>query len=556
MALTSQKSLLCLRVRDLVLRSREPWLPCLGLVLAGFVVILAGGCSSQSQTGSNALVPPPRGVAEAIDVVVGRAGRDPTADKTPSVQPFNPSRLEEALTGRSALWRESRLDEFLDRIDELKSEEAILVDANGEAYVFLGRISLHDESDAELTGYHFCHGVDSIYVAQGKEELRSRGFRDVWIADLSSQPGIRFQVDAGALQLSRSLCSLGVVPFGSTGSADIVLTNVGDVPLELSQPEASCGCTVAALSAFSLAPGESLSMKVSVTPSNRGTRLSSTRQTVFIPVQCRGAGDEASRRIAVNALCVQEAGVQIAPVSVDFGTLHPGESVERTVRLSETATSRFDIQGVDIEGLSLKHTLAESTTRGLREYQVRLECAIDESPLSGTVPVTTRRGTIKVRTSSRREPVVVIPCQLEIHPRVSSRPGVISFGLVPTGQELRDIVRIESSTAAPFRVADVVSPQDCQVEIASLEGGAYSCTVRSTPADPGLWKRIIVLDVEGTDETWRERLEIPCYAKVSPSAPPPATSVSNKFPSVLSAPECFGRPVSRQRVLFALGDST
>ena len=120
----------------------------------------------------------------------------------------------------------------------------------------------------------------------------------------------------------RDLGLLAVDPAGY--ETTFPLANRGTAPLRVLKFEVGCGCTKAAMDKFVLAPGETVPVRVTVTPEQE-----ERRGTTVVAV----TDDSRAARTVLKVRWDAVAPRRFEPARLDFGEVRPGETVERTVTM-------------------------------------------------------------------------------------------------------------------------------------------------------------------------------------------------------------------------------
>ena len=158
------------------------------------------------------------------------------------------------------------------------------------------------------------------------------------------------------MTLSPASVSFGNVNLGSNATQNVQLTNTGNTNVTVTQVAASgTGITVSGVTTpLTLAPSQTVALSVSYAPTANGATAGS------ITVTNNGG---ASATDAVTGTGVQ-AGLNITPASVSFGTVVSGNTNSQTVQLKNSGTANLTISqatvtgsGLSLTGLSLPLTL-------------------------------------------------------------------------------------------------------------------------------------------------------------------------------------------------------
>ncbi len=159
------------------------------------------------------------------------------------------------------------------------------------------------------------------------------------------------------MTLSPASVSFGNVNLGSSATQNVQLTNTGNSSVTVTQVAATgTGITVSGVTTpLTLAPSQTVALSVNYAPAANGATAGS------ITVTNNGG---VSTTDAVTGTGVQ-AGLNIMPTSVSFGSVVSGNTNSQTVQLKNSGTANLTISqatvtgsGLSLAGLSLPLTLA------------------------------------------------------------------------------------------------------------------------------------------------------------------------------------------------------
>ena len=253
------------------------------------------------------------------------------------------------------------------------------------------------------------------------------------------------------MTLSPASVSFGNVNLGSSATQNVQLTNTGNSSVTVTQVAASgTGITVSgATTPLTLAPSQTVALTVNYAPTTNGATAGS------ITVTNNGG---VSATDAVTGTGVQ-AGLNITPTSVSFGSVVSGNTNSQTVQLKNSGTASLTISqatvtgsGLSLTGLSLPLTLAPGQSGNFN---------VQYAPQgSGNVS-----GAVSIVSNAPNSPASVALSGTGIAATytISLNPGSLSFGNVTDG----------SSAAQGFTVTNTGN-SNVAISGMSLTGTGYS----------------------------------------------------------------------------------
>ncbi|HEV8606358.1 MAG TPA: DUF1573 domain-containing protein [Tepidisphaeraceae bacterium] len=303
--------------------------------------------------------------------------------------------------------------------------------------------------------------------------------------------------------------NVGVVPPDANGSARHVfrLTNTTRRTIKITKLSASCGCASATPSTNTIAPGDSVDVPVKVDWKGRnGTQSASV--TLFTDA-------EASPAVVLSIVGSVSNLITISPAILDFGTLDPGLSEERTFEVF------VENQGKPQNILNVQSTNKAFRVRGSNP-------ALDPEPLTGApekfavrvlVPTAAdveETGQILLFTSLRTDPfpVWVIARSkggIVATPRSLRFTGRDTGGL-PAAKELRVQVaneQIKQQFAASIAPSSESQFFSVDLDTWSVDGKHMSTVLRISFRDDLIRRHVAELVLRGGEST----LSVPIVAE-------------------------------------------
>jgi hypothetical protein len=196
-------------------------------------------------------------------------------------------------------------------------------------------------------------------------DFNGDGRLDLAIANGTSNT-ISILLQDTTVTLSNTSLTFGVELVGTTSAAQAVtLTNTGPIPLTISSITASGDFLQRNNCGSSLPAGESCTIRVAFSPSDKGVRSGAVTIT-----------DDAANSPQTIALTGTGTVVELSPTSLDFGDQRVGTfSPPQRVTLTNTGTTALSIRGIGIVGNNFGD-FVETTTCG-SSVPANSSCAIN-----------------------------------------------------------------------------------------------------------------------------------------------------------------------------------
>ena len=356
----------------------------------------------------------------------------------------------------------------------------VLVSRNDHLYLLLGAI----EVDGELM-CQILHGNSAVSLV-ARTHLLEAGMKEAWkLENAASAVPLRIG-NSSELTANALLHNFGEVQPDEELHCRFQFTNTGHSTVILDKPRTSCRCTTTDLTnATELQPGRTKDLEVIM----QATASPSMRESVLLTITEKGS--DISRQQELILVASQRQLMTVTPRGLDFGTVTPDVTYDRTVRLSEVVADRFVIERIEADDVPITHEVEEvKHADGLRTYRIRLRLNVVDGSCSGK-----QVGKLNVSTNSRLRPLVTIPIEFAVAPRVRAEPSVVSFGAGTVGQTYHERVRIISTNGKPAKVKSVVGAYDCSVTIDN-QSNPPELVLTATPSTSGVWRSIVEARVE------------------------------------------------------------
>jgi hypothetical protein len=297
------------------------------------------------------------------------------------------------------------------------------------------------------------------------------------LTGLTAQPGHR---------------DLGVLAPGDQQTLVFMIRNGSDHPVRVKHVQPSCGCSPASIESDIIPPGAQIPLMVAYTASALG-------EASYAVTVSTDAGD---LRVTFTVRVVSP--IECDPPRLNFGTVAAGSTVKRTVKLSSTDGSTFDI--VRIDSTSPRITCRRHDESSNRPSYL-LDLSVGSSSDSGL-----NAGEVTILTNHPRLTVVRLPVEWYISSPKNLSPDSLFVTGAPGAEVSVRLVYCNTAKGSPQGdEASTISPRissgDLTIARYSVSGnqaGGYSIDVTFTlPRQSGYRSAVLNLSSSrlGMDET-------------------------------------------------------
>lgn len=322
-------------------------------------------------------------------------------------------------------------------------------------------------------------------------------------AEPAQEPTARGNLKSGAearLLIPSPFVDFGSVPEGTSVTKSFEIRNVGSAPLEILKMYPSCGCTVAKLVEPVVAAGESTTIDVTFdTQGFQGEK----QKTVRIYTN-----DPTKPSALLNLKGTVVADFEISKQRVNFGIVSKGDVKALEVEVTSKQGSGVHISDVGTRSEGLDISTSDYSKNGQIGKTIRIA-------LKPTIPIGIFQERVIVRTSSEKNPVVIVPVFAKVIGDVKLVPTDISFGLI-TGELLAPLVRsikIVNQGSNTVKITKVQTDNDfieTKLKTASDKANEFELIVTLLPGATGTIKSKITITTTHPDEE-QQTLIIPVY---------------------------------------------
>lgn len=255
----------------------------------------------------------------------------------------------------------------------------------------------------------------------------------------------------------------GSVPKGDKITVDFVIRNDGDAPLEITNVQPACGCTVAEFDKL-IAPGATGKVHAVVETTNFNGPISKG-VTVFT-----NSPDTPQLELTIRAKV--EPFISVKPGYARYITVQ-GEPLEGNIAqtLWTTDGSPMDIISVDSPWPYLDVKFREAKTEE-RVAEGKGKQWRVEMTLSNQAKVGALSDFVTIHTNHPKQKLVQIPISGFVRPIVAVTPPIADFGQVELKEPLRKTFNVRNFATEP-------------IKITGIEGGIQGVDLKLEPLEEG-----------------------------------------------------------------------
>lgn len=302
------------------------------------------------------------------------------------------------------------------------------------------------------------------------------------------------------------LFSEKVMDFGTTPKGSILLhyfrfTNTTNQTLTLGTPRVSCGCTSAAMSKNTLAPGESAAVIAQMDTRRIPTPNVTKSVIVYVPFIA-----PVQEEVALRVQTVARDDLMMSPDNLDMKTVAKGKTAKVSTKVTFTSDPNWKITEATSTGAYVNVAFKEDSRSGnLVTYEVT-------ATLEKDCPAGNWTSDINLKTSNAAVGKLRIPVNVIIvAPAVAANPEVITFSNLPMGTSTEKKLTLESGT--PFKILDVKGVDE-QLKVVIEKSDAspvHTLILAANPKEMGGFTRTVEIYTDNKDQP---KIIVPVIAKV------------------------------------------
>lgn len=289
--------------------------------------------------------------------------------------------------------------------------------------------------------------------------------------------------------------NFGEVPHGTLCVHKFTITNIYDVPMQITDVRKSCTCLDYVPMTKVLQPNESADFTITM---NTGKFVGLNAQTFYVTV-----GPKYVSTAVIRVQATSRTDVSLTPGAVTFGSVAQNSKASQSVSVKFTGKASRDFKLTEVSPVQgpfeVKFTEISrgGPLRGGVEYQV-------DVTLKPNAPAGPFSEQVSIKTSDATYPVVQIAVSGNVAAPIELAPNKVRFDGVPVGQPASQ--RILVRAAKPFKVVGVDGAGDgvtVDLPAASVAGQVQFLTVKFDPTKAGVVTRTLTVrtDLEGGTAT-------------------------------------------------------
>jgi len=245
------------------------------------------------------------------------------------------------------------------------------------------------------------------------------------------------KISGPRLIFEERIYDFGVSGPGSTITHVFTFVNAGSQPVSIENVKTNCGCTAALVSETDIPRGGNGQIRASFE-----TKRYEGKQETTITVL---SNDPEEPEIALTIKGIIKREVAVVPQGLHFGDVKKGTSSTRAVRVLQLSGDRLVVNRVEAN----EDYLAVSTSRFSEENSRGVQVDITLKP---DAPVGELSEIITLHTNLKRRPRIDVPVWANILGRIRVEPRALSFGSIPKGKPIPQILVVSSHDGEPFRI--------------------------------------------------------------------------------------------------------
>jgi hypothetical protein len=288
--------------------------------------------------------------------------------------------------------------------------------------------------------------------------------------------------------------NFGEVPHGTVCSHKFTITNIYDVPMQITEVRKSCTCLDFVPMNRILQPNESAELAVTM---NSGKFVGFNAQTFYVTF-----GPKYVSTAVIRVQATSRTDVSINPGGISFGTVSAGARASQSASIKYSGKTRDWklTEVVPVQGpfdVKVTEVSRGGPLRGGVEYQ--LDVALKPTATPGSFSEQ-----INIKTSDPQHPVLQVAVTANIAASLEVAPGKVRFDGVKVGESASQRVLIRA--AKPFKILGVDGAgQGVTVDLPAGSGPVpvQFVTVKFDPKKPGPVSRQIQIrtDLDGSIAT-------------------------------------------------------
>ncbi|MCK4303584.1 MAG: DUF1573 domain-containing protein [Candidatus Eisenbacteria sp.] len=307
------------------------------------------------------------------------------------------------------------------------------------------------------------------------------------------------KISGPVIELSPSTYDFGTLAQESLQRLQVTIRNSGTDELCILKVDSDCGCAVAELPDSSIAPGDTLVMRVTFTTRHYSGRIA---KHVFLKTNDPGAPQA---RLTLKAFV--RSRVLMRPAALDFGDLPRGQTASQVVTITAAAEDTLLVREIVIPNETFENHLERHVERDSTVYHLRISVRAD-------APVGPFSARAVIETNQRSAKHLSLSLKGQIHGFFKAEPTLLALGQLRQGMVRQRSLRLIAQRPGTHHVLGAVcSSERLNVHVTPIEEGRiYEITV-TVPVEVPRGKILAKLRIE-TDDPDQPELLIPVRGSV------------------------------------------
>lgn len=282
----------------------------------------------------------------------------------------------------------------------------------------------------------------------------------------------------------------GVVARGADVRHQIVITNLYEEDIEITNVGTTCGCTAARPDRNRLKTHEKAYIEVKMNTEKFMRRKDSN---VDVTVTFDG-GSSKTVRIPITAYI--RSDVVLKPGNADFGSVEFGIGAKRTLDIAYAGRNDWNLRGVRNDNPHLKAEVVE-TSRGNGRVNYQLSVQLDPNTPLGSV-----QDRIYLLTDDANSPEVPVLVMAKVEPDIVVTPETLPLGVLRPGVEKQ--ISVVFKGKRPFTIVKIecASSRDCfSIRFTDEQKALHVVPLKVTaPNTPGDFEEEFSVTIAGRPE--------------------------------------------------------
>jgi hypothetical protein len=277
----------------------------------------------------------------------------------------------------------------------------------------------------------------------------------------------------------------GSVPRGAQLYHRFAMTNIWQVPLELTSVRVSCGCVTATPSTTVLKPRESGYLDITM-DARRFTGPKTV--TIYITV-----GPQYTSTATVRVSANSRADVVFNPGQINFGVVQRGQALAQAIDVEYAGVLDWRVTDVDKGGAPV-HVVLEQLYRERGRVGYRLRATLQADAPAGLL-----KHELLLKTNDPASPLVPVLVEAVVQAPLTVKPNPLKLGSLKAGETVTK--RINVYGGKPFKITAIEGLADgIQAELPQTAATVQTVTLIFQAAKAGDLRRQLQIKTDLADQ--------------------------------------------------------